>query len=315
MRMVLVVFLLIAVSPAWAQSPEQASEKAYVAARVQAGAVLEEKSKSPDAFDTTTPGGRAWSAAYDQAKSHLEAELRRVLGPVPAPKGFSGGGTFSPEALCCGLGEGMLDGLLFRNDSGSVLVTTEGLLRLWLKEHKDWWKDDPLPTDPKAALQSSAFYTQAVSADAAVTIFAPLPIQAPAGASLAVAGLATQCNGSCSLPQHIAAAVVKGGRVYVALVDAALPAPTQGAAPPGACDAVWKDFYDRYKAAYAAYEAEKETSRAGELLEVAGRIETEGGAAVDKCRKSRAQGDAKGDAAFPGLTRQAQDLADSLAAG
>jgi hypothetical protein len=315
MRMVLVVFLLIAVSPAWAQSPEQASEKTYVAARVQAGAVLEERSKSPDAFDTTTPGGRAWSAAYDQAKSNLEAELRRVMGPVPPPKGFSGAGTFSPEALCCGLGEGLLDGLLFRTDSGSVVITTEGLLRLWLNEHKNWWKDDPLSTDPQAALQSSAFYTQAISADAAVTIFAPLPIQTPPGASLAVAGLATQCNGSCSLPQYIATAVVKGGRVYVALVDAALPALTQGAAPPSACDAVWKDFYDRYKAAYAAYEAAKETSKAYELLEAASRIETEGGAAVDKCWKDRARAEGKGEAASPGLTRHAQDLADALAAG
>ena len=237
------------------------------------------------------------------------------MGPVPAPKGFSGAGTFSPDALCCGLGEGMLDGLLFRGDSGSVLVTTEGLLRLWLQEHKNWWKDDPLATDAKTALQSSAFYTQAISTDAAVTLFGPLPIRAPAGATLAVAGLATQCNGSCSLPLYIAAAVIKGGRVYIALVDAALPATTQGAAPLGACDAVWKDFHDKYKAAYAAYEAAKETSRAYELLQAASRIETESGAAVDNCRKSRTQGDGKGDAAFPGLTRQAQDLADALAAG
>jgi len=302
MRMVFIVFLLIAAPRAWAQSPEEA----YVAARVQAGAVLEEKSKTGDS---------AWDAAYDQAKSDLAAQLRRVMGPVPAPKGFSGAGTFSPDALCCGLGEGMLDGLLFQSGGGSVLVTTEGLLRLWLQEHKNWWKDDPLATDAKTALQSSAFYTQAISADAAVTIFAPLPIRAPAGATLAVAELATQCNGSCSLPLYIAAAVVKGGRVYVALVDAALPAATPGAAPLGACDAVWKDFRDRYKAAYAAYEAAKATSRAYELLQAASRIETEGGAAVDKCRKSRTPGDGKGDAAFPGLTRQAQDLADALAAG
>jgi len=302
MRMVLVVFLLIAAPRAWAQSPEEA----YVAARVQTGAVLEEKSKS---------GGSAWDAAYDQAKSDLAAQLQRVMGPVPSPKGFSGAGTFSPDALCCGLGVGMLDGLLFKSGSGSVLVTTEGLLRLWLQEHRNWWKDDPLATDPWTALQSSAFYTQAISTDAAVTLFAPLPIRAPAGATLAVAELATQCNGSCSLPLYIAAAVVKGGRVYVALVDAALPAPTQGAAPFDACDAVWKDFHDRYKAAYAAYEAAKQTSRAYELLQAAGRIETEGGAAVDKCRKSHAQGDGKGDAAFPALTRQAQDLADALAAG
>ena len=66
---------------------------------------------------------------------------------------------------------------LLRSGSGSVLVTTEGLLRLWLQEHKNWWKNDPLATDPKTALQSSAFYTQAISADAAVTIFAPLPIR------------------------------------------------------------------------------------------------------------------------------------------
>jgi len=304
MRMVLIVFLLIAAPRAWAQSPEEA----YVAARVRTGAVLEEKSKT---------GGNAWDSAYDQAKSNLEAQLRRVMGPVPPPKGFSGAGTFSPDALCCGLGVGMLDGILFQSSSssGSVLVTTESLLRLWLQEHKNWWKDDPLATDAKTALQSSAFYTQAISTDAAVTIFAPLPIRAPAGATLAVAGLATQCNGSCSLPLYIAAAIVKGGRVYVALVDAALPATTPGAAPPSACDAVWKDFHDRYKAAYAAYEAAKKTSRAYELLQAASRIETEGGAAVDKCRKNRAQRDGKGDAAFPGLARQAQDLADALAAG
>ena len=302
MRMVLIVFLLIAAPRAWAQSPEEA----YVAARVRTGAVLEEKSKT---------GGNAWDSAYDQAKSNLEAQLRRVMGPVPPPKGFSGAGTFSPDALCCGLGVGMLDGILFQSSSGSVLVTTESLLRLWLQEHKNWWKDDPLATDAKTALQSSAFYTQAISTDAAVTIFAPLQIRAPAGATLAVAELATQCNGSCSLPLYIAAAIVKGGRVYVALVDAALPATTPSPAPPSACDAVWKDFHDRYKAAYAAYEAAKKTSRAYELLQAASRIETEGGAAVDKCRKNRAQRDGKGDAAFPGLARQAQDLADALAAG
>jgi hypothetical protein len=306
MRTVLIILLLFAAPFARAQSPEQA----YIAARVQMGAVLDEKSKSADAFDTTKPGGGTWFAAHDQAKSTLEAQLRRLMGPVPSPKGFSGAGTFSLDALCCGLGAGMLDGILFRNGNGSVLVTTESLLRLWLKEHKNWWKDDPLSSDPRTAFQSSAFYTQAITTDAAVTLFAPLPIRAPAGASLAVAELALQCNGFCSLPQYITVAVVKGGKVYVALVDAALPATTQGGAPPGVCDAVWKDFYDRYKTADAAYEAAKKTTKAYELLEAAGRIETAGGAAVDQCRKNRA----KGDAAFPGLTRQAQDLADALAA-
>jgi hypothetical protein len=306
MRMILIVLLLFAAPLARAQSPEQA----YIAARVQAAADLDEKAKSPESFDTTKPGGRAWYAAYDQAKSDLAAQLRRIMGPVPSPKGFPSAGTFSPASLCCGLGAGMLDGILFRNRNGSVLVTNESLLRHWLKEHKDWWKNDPLPTDPETAFQSSAFYTQAISNDAAVTLFAPLPIRAPAGTTLAVAQLARQCNGYCPLPLHVTVALIKGGRVYVALVDAALPATTQGAAPLGACDVVWKDFHDRYKAAYAAYEASKKTAKASELLQAASRIETEGGAAVDKCRKNRG----KGDADFPGFTRQAQDLADALAA-
>ena len=304
MRTILFVLLLFAAPLARAQSPEQA----YIAGRVQIGADLEEKAKSADAFDKTKPGGGAWFVEYDQAKSNLEAKLRRLMGAVPAPKGFSGAGTFSPDSLCCGVGVGMLDGILFSNGNGSVLVTTESLLRLWLEEHQSWWKDDPLATDPKTAFQSDAFYTQALSADAAVGLFAPLPIHAPAGATLAVAQLALQCNGSCALPLHFTVAVVKGGRVFIALVDAALPA--TGAAPPGACDAVWKDFDDRYKAAYAAYEAAKATSKAYELLMAATRLETEGGAAVDKCRKNRTSG----DAAFPGLTQQAQDLADALAA-
>ena len=53
MRMLLIVFLLIAAPRAWAQSPEEA----YLTARAKTGAVLEETSKSADAFDTTKPGG------------------------------------------------------------------------------------------------------------------------------------------------------------------------------------------------------------------------------------------------------------------
>jgi hypothetical protein len=302
MRTLVIALLLIASPLAWAQSPEEA----YLAARAQAATALDEKAKAVDAFDTTKPDGGTWYTAHDQARSVLEAQLRRVMGPIPSPKGFSGSGTFSPDTLCCWPAVGLLDGILFRNANGSVLVTTEGLLRQWLREHKDWWKDDPLATDPKAALQSSPFYTQAISADAAVTLFAPLPIHAPAGATLAVAALALQCNGSCALPLNLAVAVIKGGRVHVALVDAALPTAT-----PGTCDAVWKDFRDRYKAAYAAYEASKETPKAYELLQAAGSIETEGGEAVDKCRNSQPNS----AAAFPGLTRQAQDLVDALAAG
>lgn len=156
------------------------------------------------------------------------------------------------------------------------------LLQHWLREHEALWKDDPGTADARAVLRSGAFCTQAISADAAVALFAPLPIEAPAGATLAVAALALQCNGSFALPLHFTVAVVKGGRVHVALVDAALATAT-----PGTCDAVWKGFRDRYKAAYATYQAPKGTPNAYELLQAASHIEAEGGAAVDKCRQGR----------------------------
>jgi hypothetical protein len=54
-------------------------------------------------------------------------------------------------------------------------------------------------------------------------------------------------------------------------------------------------------------DAQRTAPRAADLLGVADRLESEGGTAVQKCAKD------KGAAAFPGLTRQAQDLANSLA--
>jgi len=271
------ILLLSAAAPARAQSPEQA----YIAARSEAAARLE------------ATKGDALDKGLAEAQRSLEPKLRALIGPLVAPPGFSGAGEFHPTALFCYMGAEALDGISFGNgQEGNVVVTTEGLLRLWYG------------ADPKAALENDSFrYADGLGTDAATSPVVALPIVAPAGASLAIARLATQCNGSCSLPDVTTVVVIKGGRAVLAIIKAALPA----AAPPGACDAVWQAAIDRYRKAYAAYDAAKATPRAYELLMAAGRVETEGGTAVQQCLKD------KGASAFRGLTRQAQALADGFA--
>jgi hypothetical protein len=263
--------------PADAQAPS-AEEQAYVAARAAETTRLE-SIKGPEFDKENTEAIRA-----------LEPRLRALLGPVAAPPGFSGPGGFHPEAMCCELGAGALDGLAFRNGrDGVAVVTTESLLRAWVG------------ADPATSLANDSFdYTNAFGADAAVSPVVPLPIRAPAGASLAVARLATKCNGTCSLPDFLAVVVLKDGRARLALVKAALP-PT----PADGCDGVWQQAIARYREAYALFDAGRSGPNAYQLLTTASRLEAEGGDAVQQCVRQ--------DRGFPGLTRQAQALADDLA--
>jgi hypothetical protein len=197
------------------------------------------------------------------------------------PKGFGGDIKPSPDTLCCGVGDGMLDSLIVWGQSQRLVVTTEGLLRYWLQTHKNWWKDDPIPTDPEQAFRSDAFLSLATASDWRVTPFASLPIAKPAGASIAVAVLVMENQGILlGPPRQIAVSIIKGTRVSIAVIKATATDP-----PITACGAI----YDDYKA-----KSEEE----------------QGQAAFDKCWAERA----KGEHAFPALTKEAQTLADSLAA-
>ena len=282
-RTILLLLLMLLAAPlARAQTP---AEQAYVTARKNAVAELEQK------FDaqTLTPGEE------DQVKGRLQAQLLDVLGAISPPKGFSGPGRFNGATICCGMGAGALDGIAFGTGNNIVVVTSAGVLGLWLE------------TDPKTTLETNDMsYDSALDRSAAVGALVPLPVRLPVGASTAVAWLAVECNGECTLPQHLVLAVIKGDRAYIAMVDPMLPA----AAPLQACDAVLKAAVDKYKTAYAAFDAARETPKAYDLLMTATRLEKEGGEAVEKCWKDHA----KGEPAFPALTRQAQALADALAA-
>jgi len=290
LRNLAVLALLAAASPAFAAG----SEQAYLAARDRAVAALKHMK------------GDKQDAAERRLRAGLEAKLKGLINPPPL-KDFPGPGTISPESLIqTDIGADGLDGLVFRNgDENIVLVTTDGLLKAWLKAHKTYWKDLPNPpVDPEAAFHSEAFYTQAASPDAAVSIFATLPIRKPEGAAIAAALLVQEAQDvAVEPPEQIAVTVAKGGRVYIAIVKAAAKP-----AAIAACEAIWKDFQAKSEAAAKAYQqGGKDNPKSADEST---RLENEGAEAFHKCWSEKAGA----TSAFPALTQQAQSLADLFAA-
>ncbi|WP_428672217.1 hypothetical protein [Reyranella sp.] len=161
MRSILVLLMLAAVPLAQAQT---SGDRAYVAARGQAGAGLETRYKSlPRPIGET-----AWGREAQAVEGELKARLQGVMARFPLPKGSSVIG-FHPDPVCCSTAAGALDGLLLSNGRIRAVATTEGILQLWLGGR-----------DPRAALERDDIgHLRALNADAAVRIFAPLPVATP----------------------------------------------------------------------------------------------------------------------------------------
>ncbi|SRR5579883_116575 len=287
MRSLIALLILFAALAAGATTPEQA----YLAARDQAIAALK---KTPEAKQ---------DAEERRLRARLEQQLKSLVNP-PQLDGFPGPATMSPETLLDhDEGFGALDGISRRgkDPTSRVLVTTDGLLRSWLKEHKTFWEGDANPpTEPEAAFRSEVFYTQAVNDDAAFSIFADLPIRKPDGAASAVALLVAESQDvAVEPPGEIAVALSKGGKVFIAVVTAkAKPTPI------AACDAIWKAF--EAKSAAPSDSAQKDDKGAAESIDPS----EQAAAAVHKCWFEKASGAPE----FPALTEQAQRLIDGFAA-
>ncbi|CAN5547187.1 hypothetical protein BH10PSE6_BH10PSE6_16440 [soil metagenome] len=274
MRSILVAFLMLGAAPlAQAQTPE---DRAYVAARGQAVATLEATRKSlPPPIDEST-----WLRAEQAARAELKARLQDVLARVPLPKDFSIIGS-NPDPLCCGATAGSLDSLLLSNGRVRAVMTTEGILRLWLGGR-----------DPRAALESDDIdYHSALNADALVRDFAPLPVAKPTGADLAIGRLVIKGQDSARLPLHIVVAVIRNGVVYLSLFPASLEA--ADATTP--CDVLWGEASERYRSADDIETRRDINALTGEQLE--------------HCVKAH-----EGQPLFPGLGRRAQRTVNALAA-
>ena len=267
MRSLLALLLLLAApvlaAPTGALTPEEA---AYLAERDRANAALEAN------WDQDT---------HDRAVESLTRQLKRIVGAPP--QGFVGKSEMN-TTLCCGVGAGQLDGMAY----GDVVVTTEGLLGRWLAALDT-------PRDIAAGLEEGAdLYSNGLVGDAAVTVFAKLPIVRPPGATRAVAHLALASQAAALWPpRQIGVIVQKGNRVFVTYQKV-----TTAPALPACEAALAKGLAD----ARAAWEA----GRRDDLP----RLEAEAETAYVSCWNAHA----REAAAWPAVLQQAQHLADAFAA-
>jgi hypothetical protein len=267
MRALLALLLLLAApalaAPAGAQTPQEA---AYLAERDRANAALEAN----------------WDQdAHDRAVESLTRQIKRIVGPPL--HGFNGKSEMN-TTLCCGVGSGKLDGMAY----GDVVVTTEGLLGRWLAALGT-------PRDVAAGIEEGAdLYSNGLVGEAAVTVYAGLPIVRPPGATRAVAHLALASQADALWPpQEIGVIVQKGERVFLTYQKV-----TTAPALPACDNALAQGLAD----ARAAWEA----GRRDDLP----RLEAEAETAYVSCWNAHA----REAAAWRALVQQAQQLADALAA-
>ena len=227
---------------------------------------------------------------HERAVADLEKPLKRLIGrpALPLP-GLPAEGKINNDTLSQGdQGFGMLDGLRYASGDykTQVVVTTEGLFKNWLREHRKWWGKDDVPQDPAQALRHVSFYTQAVSQDAAVFKYVELPIKKPAAASLAFAMLGTSAQDVGAWDaEEVRVAVLQGGKLYVVRVAAAAKV-----GPFPACNAQWDQAIKKSRGDMKREDADH--------------------AAFRRCFVERAPR----DKAFADLVRQAQEIADKLPA-
>lgn len=279
------VFLSVLAGNAGAASPVDqylASRDRYIATLNKQFEEMAKQDGDAKAYDVV---GKAEKAAL----SDLEGQLRGLIGQVTLP-GFSSEGTVNLGTLFDGEMEfGRLDGLVYnaKSGDGQALVSTRALVQSWLRGHREWWGDQPssgnVPQDLDNALRSEAFYTQALSTDAAVTKYAEIPLTISGEGVSAHAMLnGRQQDDGPFLPNEIIVSVVVGDKVFI--LTEPVTAKIQKIK---ACDQVW----DRYR-------------------KKAGIATGEGDKAYRKCFEDRF----KALPAFAIVARQAQALAERAVA-
>jgi hypothetical protein len=197
MRSLALLCLLGLATPADAAAPEQH----YLDLRDR---YIAKFSKAKESDET--------SRQHDAALNELTGVLRGLVGPVTI-KGLPAEGKSNADTLFKGdSGFGHLDGLGFASegDKMQAVVTTTGLLKHWLAEHRE----DGMPQEIGAAFKSDRFYYQAIQ-DSAFAKYAELPITRPASTSASVAVLGVRGNGDLKGPPHeIDVVAIQGDKVF-----------------------------------------------------------------------------------------------------
>ncbi len=204
----------LAVTAAAATTP---AEDAYIAGR---DAAIAKVKAATDAEPKNPTGGddEKVIALDNQELASLEKLVRAVVGPV-AIMGLDGKSAINLDTLSDGDEDfGLLDGMVYGAPDAKtrVIVTTDGLFRRWLQEHKNWW-DNELPQDPSAAIKDQDFYSQAVLTNSAIVRYANIAIGAPPGTAFAYAMLAARTQDAIpAKADEVFVALSRGGRVFIA---------------------------------------------------------------------------------------------------
>jgi hypothetical protein len=210
---------------------------------------LSERDGFIEKFAALDKAGKVDDAAIAQSNAALASLQKKLESIVAIDKipGYAAKPKFNIDTLFkTDEGFGALDALTYPAVSGNgmMTVTSTALLQRWLIAHEHWWEgEDALPTQLDRALRTEAFYTQAISSDAAVVFYGEIPVT-KTGAKLTVAHLdaRTQDLGP-KLPDEILAVVVGDKRVFIV----AFPVAGAVAAIPK-CDAILKQYEQKQAA-------------------------------------------------------------------
>jgi hypothetical protein len=282
-RHLIAILALLVMSSAWAQQPTGID---YFAARDHARATLYEKFGKCGKAAFPTPGKEAeFEVAVKRLDGELDAMMRRMLGLVVAPKGFSGPGSSNTSVASCGVGMEALDGVVWSVTVGDrhtkMLMTPDAVLRRWLAIN-----DPPQPelqAHLDAAFREARITAAVIDMDAWMEAFAFLPIDKPRDVDAASVFLGEGGNGSVIWPPlELGVYLRKRNRIYIAYVPLATPF-----APLKACDTLRR-------------EAEVASGDRDELALKA----------FNKCWQERG----RNEPAFAAAIRQAQSFIDDLAA-
>jgi hypothetical protein len=253
-------------------------------------------------FETSDPGDDKVNERHEAALAELAAQLQQIVGPTDI-KGFPATPKGNLDTLSSSdEGFGLLDALVYAapDDKARVFVTTPGLLGRWLRGHAHWWGHNDVPQDVTAALKAEPFYTQAISADAAVSMFGSVPLAKPADARFAVARMSVSAQDIGSkAPDTLLIAIVRPTRVFLvsARIDAKL-------GPIPACEQVLQRFKKQADDAMAGYAASNDQK----LFDKSTQAEEQGDAAYRQCYGAQAPK----ESFFPAVIKQAQKLVDMM---
>jgi hypothetical protein len=157
--------------------------------------------------------------ALDEKDRHALAELEKQLKPIIGPvnvEGFPKQGKINLRTLEKDYGFGQVDGLSFSAKQEELFVTTDNILKKYLAGQPE------LPKDLAQLSRTGEFYVRAITAEAAVTYFAEIPVKSANEKSYvhAFLGLTAQDIGPF-IPKDILVFVTNGNRILAVQSPAA----------------------------------------------------------------------------------------------